>query len=99
MFFNCMQKKSIYKVPDGKLIKISLDFDESSHNINDIQINGDFFVYPEESIQLLEKELVGIIIDRSVINDLIDAFVDKNQIEFIGINAESLTEAIMRCKI
>lgn len=94
-----MQTKSVYKVPDGKLIKIFLDYNESLNVISFIQINGDFFVYPEESIQDLEKELVGNPIDRKILYDLIESFIDRNHIEFIGISAESLTEAVMRCPL
>ena len=94
-----MQTKSVYKVPDGKLIKIFLDYNTSSNTISSIQINGDFFVYPEESIQKLEEELAGNPLERKTLHGVIEAFINKNQIEFIGISAESLTEAVMRCPL
>ena len=47
MYFS-MKSKSIYKVPNGKLLKIFLDYDKKTQSINYINITGDFFAYPEE---------------------------------------------------
>ena len=92
-----MKTKSIYKVPNGKLIKIFLEFIPESNTIASIQISGDFFAYPEESIHQLEKQLIGKKLEKDGLFDIIHSFVEKNQVEFIGINPESLTEAVMRC--
>ncbi len=53
-----MQSKSVYKVPNGKLLKIFLDYDEKSNLINELSITGDFFAYPEEAIELMENKLI-----------------------------------------
>ena len=42
-----MQSKSVYKVPNGKLLKIFLDYNIENKLINNISITGDFFAYPE----------------------------------------------------
>ncbi len=94
-----MQTKSIYKVPNGKLIKIFLDYNSESNTIASIQISGDFFAYPEESIHQLEEQLKGKQMEKKELYDLINSFVKKNKVEFIGINPESLTEAVMRCQL
>jgi lipoate---protein ligase len=94
-----MQTKSIYKVPNGKLIKIFLDYNSESNTIASIQISGDFFAYPEESIHQLEEQLKGKQLEKNGLYDLINSFVQKNKVEFIGINPESLTEAVMRCQL
>lgn len=94
-----MKTKSVYKAPNGKLIKIFLEYNASSHAIESIQITGDFFAYPEESITQLEKKLKGKSIEKKGLFDLISSFVEKNQVEFIGICPESLTEAVMRCPL
>jgi len=92
-----MHMKSIYKVPDGKLIKIFLDYDQSTKIIESITIAGDFFAYPEESIQQLEKVLQGKKLDESLLEQMIKEFVVTNNVEFIGISPRSITDAIMRC--
>jgi lipoate---protein ligase len=94
-----MQTKSVYKAPNGKLIKIFLDYNPSSLAIDSIQITGDFFAYPEESITLLEEQLKGKSIEKKGLFELISSFVEKNQVEFIGICPESLTEAVLRCPL
>ena len=93
-----MNIKSIYKVPEGKLLKIYTDIDETNNTIKNININGDFFAYPEESITELEKILQQKSFKMKDIIEIITSFIETNQIQFIGIDAESLTEAIMRCE-
>jgi len=93
-----MKIKSIYKVPDGKLLKINADIDETNDTIKDININGDFFAYPEESITELEKILQQKNFKRKDIIKIITTFIESKKVQFIGIDAESLTEAIMRCE-
>ena len=92
-----MQSKSIYKVPEGKLLKIFMDFDEQNHLIKNINITGDFFAYPEESIEILEKELINISLEKDVLLSKIIDIIEKNNIEFIGLNSEGLVEGILRC--
>jgi len=93
-----MKIKSIYKVPDGKLLKINADIDETNDTIKDININGDFFAYPEESITELEKMLRQKNFKRNDLIKIITTFIETKKVQFIGIDAESLTEAIMRCE-
>ena len=93
-----MNIKSIYKVPEGKLLKIYVDIDETNDTIKDININGDFFAYPEESITELEKVLRQKNFKRNDLKKIITSFIETNQVQFIGLDADSLTEAIMRCE-
>lgn len=92
-----MQSKSVYKIPNGKLLKIFLEFDENKKLIKNIKITGDFFAYPEEAIDILENELVNTSLNRNDLFEKINAVIIKNKIEFIGLNAEGLTEGIIRC--
>jgi hypothetical protein len=92
-----MQSKSVYKIPNGKLLKIFLEFDKNNNSIKNIDITGDFFAYPEEAIEILEAELRNTIINKTDIIKKINEVIKKNNVEFIGLNAESLTEGILRC--
>jgi hypothetical protein len=94
-----MQSHSIYKVPQGKLLKISLEYDKKKNVITNIRITGDFFAYPEEGIELLEKKLQNTVLDRVVLLDTISSLISKNHIQFIGVNAEGLTQGIMMCRL
>ena len=90
-----MQSKSIYKIPNGKLLKISLNYNDNI--ISEIQIMGDFFAYPEEAIETIENELKNSSLDRESLLKKINLIIKENNIEFIGLNAEGLTDGIMMC--
>jgi len=92
-----MQSKSVYKIPNGKLLKIFLDYDSDKNLINKISITGDFFAYPEESIDVIEKKLKDTFLTKENLLEKINSVVKKYNIEFIGIDAESLVEGILRC--
>jgi len=93
-----MQSKSVYKVPNGKLLKIILDYNEKNNFINSVRIAGDFFAYPEESIEFIENELKNALLEREALLKKIRHFVKEYKIQFIGLNAEGLTEGILMCK-
>jgi lipoate-protein ligase A len=50
------------KVPGGKLLCVEAEF--SGDRIEKIRITGDFFLHPEETIDSIEKGLVGVKADR-----------------------------------
>ena len=90
-----MDKQIIYKVPGGKLLKIFISIDESKSCINSIMITGDFFAYPEESIEELEQILKQKPLKKQELVDTIESFIQTHNVQFIGVDALSLTEAIM----
>jgi len=92
-----MRSQSIYKVPHGKLLKISIDYDEKKNKIRDIRITGDFFAYPEEAIELMETQLRNTVIEREQLQEKIQSIIKEYHIEFIGVNAEGLTQGILMC--
>ena len=79
-----------------KLIRIMLEYDETENTINWITIAGDFFLYPEEALEILEAALIGTRLDRESLKQEIDNFL-KNY-EAYGFDSTSLTEAILGCK-
>ena len=93
-----MQSKSVYKVPNGKLLKIFLQYDEKDNSINEIRITGDFFAYPEEAIEIMENELKNTLLERETLLKKIQSSIKEHKIQFIGLHAEGLTEGILMCK-
>jgi len=93
-----MQSQSIYKVPQGKLLKISVEYDEKKNVIRDIRITGDFFAYPEEAIELMEKKLRNTVIEREQLQEKIQSIIAEYHIQFIGVDPEGLTQGILMCK-
>lgn len=88
--------KSIYKVPDGKLVKISLDFEDNK--INSVKITGDFFLHPENGLELIEKKLVGAELSEQELVNKINEATEKNNLELFGLNSEGVTKAILMAK-
>ena len=78
-----------------KLIKVSLEYDEHSNTINSITITGDFFLYPEESLDKLEASLIGTKLGKDTINQKIEKSLRDS--EAFGFDSESMTDAILGC--
>jgi hypothetical protein len=79
-----------------KLIRIMLEYDETENTIKWITIAGDFFLYPEEALEILETALIGTRLDRETLRQEIENCL-KNY-EVYGFDSTSLTEAILGCK-
>jgi hypothetical protein len=92
-----MQSHSVYKIPQGKLLKISLKYNEKNNTITQIKIMGDFFAYPEETIELLETALKDITLEQGSLLKKIQSIITKHNIQFIGVDAEGLTHGILMC--
>jgi lipoate---protein ligase len=84
---------NIYK--SKKLIKVSLEYDEISNIINSIIITGDFFLYPEETLDKLEVSLIGTKVEKDDIKRKIEKCLNNS--EAFGFDSESLTDAILGC--
>lgn len=61
-----------------------------------IKITGDFFIHPEESLELLEKELVGRSTEVEELYVTIAAFFQANEVEAFGLDARSLAKALSK---
>ncbi len=72
----------------GKLIRIRAKFRDDK--IEEIRITGDFYIYPEDFIELLEEKLKGAKIEDvdKIINEVLEGA------EYIGIDAKSLSMAV-----
>ena len=93
-----MQSRSIYKVPNGKLLKIFLQYDEKRNLIEEINIMGDFFAYPEEAVEMMENKLKNTLLEREHLIKKISSIIKEHNIQFIGLDAEGLTQGILMCK-
>ena len=89
-----MRKVSnIYK--SKKLIKVSLEYDEHTKIINSITITGDFFLYPEESLDALEANLIGTKLEKDTIEQKVEKCLSDS--EAFGFDSESMKDAILGC--
>ena len=95
-----MLKKAYNTYKAEKLIKILLEYEEDHHQenvwtINSIRITGDFFLYPEDSLEDLELQLKGTRLDKLKLKEKIDACLSNS--EAFGFDSESMSDAIMGC--
>ncbi|KKP37142.1 MAG: hypothetical protein UR28_C0033G0010 [Candidatus Peregrinibacteria bacterium GW2011_GWF2_33_10] len=83
----------IYKVPNGKLIKMFLEIND--HQISNIKITGDFFIYPEEKIVWIEKFLIGQFLGKkNILEEKLQKFIEDAKMDLFGINAKSIIEVV-----
>jgi hypothetical protein len=75
-------------IKKGKLLKIWARFNEDV--ILDIKITGDFFVYPENTIELIENSLLGKRV--SEVGEIIKKIMEN--CEYIGIEPQDIYEAV-----
>lgn len=92
-WYKCGVRKALYKVPNGKLLKIFLE--EKEGKISDIKITGDFFTYPEERIERLEQELKGTSLQATALTFRIREFFLNFPTELFGVDEESLVTTIL----
>lgn len=89
----------IYKVPNGKLLKIFITLEEDAPSgvqiIQDIKITGDFFMHPEEKIVLLENVLKGEPWDGPNLTEKLNELISREKIELFGVDAESIVATIL----
>ncbi|MHA1951103.1 MAG: lipoate protein ligase C-terminal domain-containing protein [Candidatus Thorarchaeota archaeon] len=88
-----MMLSSSYKIPGGKLVKVKLWV--SSERIERVTVLGDFFLHPEETIDTIEKLLVGLEFETdSLLRAILNA-MRINGSTMIGATAEDIVKAIM----
>ncbi len=91
-----MKVELTYKPPNGKLLRIFLEYDEKNKLIRNIQITGDFFIYPEEGIEILEKNLIDTLLVEENLTDRISSIINSNSLTIIGFTVKDLVEGILR---
>ena len=84
-----------YKVPGGKLVKV--DFDVAGQQLTDVVVSGDFFLYPEETINDITAALEGAPAteDESVLAGRIRSRIDAGA-ELLGTSPEAIAVAVRR---
>jgi hypothetical protein len=83
-----------YKVPGGKLIRLKLKLE--GNRIVSIQILGDFFLHPEETIYEIERSLVGLEVQHEQLLASMRNTVRNHSAELVGASLEDFAQAILR---
>jgi hypothetical protein len=82
-----------FKAPKG-VIKVELE--TAGDRISSISISGDFFLYPEDAIELLEQALKNVKVDRESLLAAVKQFYTSTGATTPMIEPEHWVEAILR---
>ncbi|MCK5151502.1 MAG: hypothetical protein KAQ65_06670 [Candidatus Thorarchaeota archaeon] len=89
-------RQSVYKVPDGKLIKIKLWIDQNI--IRKVTITGDFFLHPETCLEKIEQTLIGLPLSEGELTAAINSVIHEEQAILIGAGSADITTAILQAE-
>ena len=88
-----MERSADFKAPGGKLIRVRLGEDHGV--IRSIQITGDFFLVPEESLLKLEKMLVDAPLKEKELKVVVDRFFNGTRAQGLGVSPDDFVKAIL----
>jgi len=84
-----------YKTPGGKLVVV--DFEVIDNRLAQVEVTGDFFIYPDESFGSLSRALEGADagLDESALTDLVQRAIPEGT-EVLGTSARGIAIAVQR---
>jgi lipoate---protein ligase len=82
-----------FKPPGGKLVVA--DFEVRDSRLIDVQISGDFFLYPEEALAAITAALIGLPPDPAILTARIEAALPPGT-EMLGFSPDAIAEAVRR---
>lgn len=85
-----------YKAAGGKLVRVRLAEEEG--RVKSVQISGDFFLVPEDSLPTLEKMLEGVALHYADVRKIIDSFFETSQAQSLGVSRTDLVRALLSAK-
>jgi len=80
---------AIRRVPGGKTVKVDLVVSDEDL-IVDVVISGDFFLYPEEYIHLIEESIKG----KSLVNAINKLNEFRDKVTLLGITLDDIADAL-----
>ncbi len=84
-----------YKTPGGKLVVV--DFDVDDDLLNNVMVSGDFFLYPEETLEQISAALENMPVAASedeMLRCLEDAIPDDAAL--VGFSPDAVVTAVKR---
>jgi len=85
--------KGAYKVQGGKMLKV--EFELEANTISSFSLTGDFFLYPEEGVDLLNKALEKCPLSEDEIEKRISEAISINNLEAVGFGPKDIANAII----
>lgn len=85
-----------YKVLGSKLIRARLE--EENGVVKSVQISGDFFLIPENSLPQLEKMLEGVALQEADVRKQVDRFFEVSGAQSLGFSPDDLVKALVSAR-
>lgn len=82
-----------FKAPKG-VIKVELELEGGL--ISHISLSGDFFMYPEDALEELERALIGTAADRETLLATVKKFYSSTDVQTPMVEPEHWVEAVLR---
>jgi lipoate-protein ligase A len=91
--------KAEEKVPGGKLVCIETQIKDGK--TTSVRITGDFFLHPEDAIDMVERSLSGLGADASEteISSRIKDSLERSGAQLVGASAEDLARILRKAVI
>ncbi len=86
-------KKATHRTQKG-LIEIELSIENDC--LSSLKITGDFFIYPEEALEIIEQTLTNLKIDQALIEEQITGIYEQHKISTPGITIDDWVTVIMK---
>ncbi|MHA1606678.1 MAG: lipoate protein ligase C-terminal domain-containing protein [Candidatus Freyarchaeota archaeon] len=86
-----MRGSARLKVPRGKMIEAEIELEKEL--ISYVKITGDFYFYPEEELEKLERVLAGRTIEE--VRSTILEFIKDRKITLLGIDEDAIVKVIL----
>ncbi len=89
-----MQGSVSEKVKGGKLVRVTVEHDR--HSIQSVIITGDFFLHPEDKLELIERALANLplMVQEEDLRRRIEFVVEAEGITMIGITPEAVARLV-----
>jgi len=85
-------QQGLYKSAGG-LIRVFLK--EKDGKIDDILFTGDFFIFPEDSLNIMAQSLKNVALDKKIITDILNEVYLKENIDSPGATSGDFANALM----
>ena len=85
-------QQGLYKSAGG-LIRVFLK--EKDGKIDDILFTGDFFIFPEDSLNIMAQSLKNAALDKRIIIDTLKEVYLKENVDSPGATIEDFANAVM----
>jgi len=87
-----MKINKTVKVPKGKLLTIKSEI--TNNKIFSLKITGDFFVYPEEGLCIIENSLINTNYEKEKVKKNLIKILKTHKIKLFGLTIDSIINCL-----